>query len=250
MTAGESTTSTARLSLGIMQPYFFPYIGYFDLMNQVDLLVLYDTAQFPQQGWVNRNRILHPVKHWQYLTVPLEKASFVDSFRTRICDVRISASSDWQGDLVDTLEIYSQRAPNFDFAMQLIHGVLSGGDAHIASLDARALTSVARELGIQCDVCRSSELGLSFGASSSATDRLIQICHEFGAERYVNLPGGRSLYTSEAFERAGIELIFTEPPLWEYETPGFEFQQALSIIDVLMWNPVSEVRRRLRNNAD
>src|ERR1700690_3139616 len=99
------------MKLGIMQPYFFPYLGYFHLLHNVDLFIVYDNVQFIKQGWINRNRILHPDRSgWQYFYAPVDRASFHSSFQTPILDVRISDSKPWKQHILGQLDHYKKAA--------------------------------------------------------------------------------------------------------------------------------------------
>ena len=94
------------MKLGIMQPYLFPYVGYFQLMNAVDRWIAFDEIQFIDKGWINRNRILHPdpVKQWQFLTVPLSKRGQFD----KICNISIKEELDWRSQIFGKLTMYKK----------------------------------------------------------------------------------------------------------------------------------------------
>src|SRR5678815_4096817 len=114
------------MKLGIMQPYFFPYLGYFDLIHRVDEWVVFDTAQYIRHGWVNRNRILHPTEGWQYVTVPIQKHLQDIS----ICDVQIVSGGGWRERLERQLHHYRRRAPHYDAVMALVHECLNLPDLY------------------------------------------------------------------------------------------------------------------------
>src|SRR6516164_5585189 len=112
------------VKLGVMQPYLFPYIGYFDLTCRVDRWVVFDTAQYPRHGWVNRNRILHPVRGWQYIIAPVVKHHRA----ARICDVQVIEDRAWCKHIEGQLAHYRRRAPYFDVVMSLVRDCLSVRD--------------------------------------------------------------------------------------------------------------------------
>ena len=101
-----------------MQPYFFPYLGYFDLLYNADLFIVYDTVQYIKQGWINRNRILHQNRAgWQYVSVPLDKGSFKELYRTPIRDVTVTSAGPWQEHIVGQLAHYEKAAPRAGFSL-------------------------------------------------------------------------------------------------------------------------------------
>ncbi|HZE89534.1 MAG TPA: WbqC family protein, partial [Verrucomicrobiae bacterium] len=104
------------MRVGIMQPYFFPYLGYFDLIGHTDAWVVFDTPQYIRHGWVNRNRVLHPSRGWQYVIAPVRKHDRAASIR----DVEVSAAPDWRRRLLAQLEHYRKRAPYFRETMELV----------------------------------------------------------------------------------------------------------------------------------
>ena len=97
------------MKLGIMQPYLFPYLGYFDLIHCTDRWIVFDTAQYIRHGWINRNRILHPTSGWQYFIIPVKK----QSRNTPICDIQVSDNPGWRARVLGQLEHYRKRAPYF-----------------------------------------------------------------------------------------------------------------------------------------
>ena len=228
-----------------MQPYFFPYLGYFDLLRQCDLFVVYDLTQFPKQGWVNRNRVLHPTEDWQYITVPLEKASFTDSYRTTIDKIRVSGNPGWQDGLLQQLAPYQDHAPYFATVYGLLEEVLNSAEPGISKLDMRAIRRVAELLGLDFEMQALSELNIPLSEKASATEKVLQICRALEATTYINLAGGRDLYDADEFEHHGIQLEFTNTTAMNYDTGPFDYQENLSMLDVMMWNPAAAIQEQL-----
>jgi hypothetical protein len=214
-------------------------------MNIVDHWVVYDTAQYPAQGWVNRNRILRLEGGWQFLTVSLDRSSFVDSYRTKIKDVRVSGDVDWREDMKRRLGHYKKRAPYYSFVIDLIERSLSDEEEYIAAIDTTGLSAVADILGINFYFLRSSSLGEVFSETAPAEEKVLDICEAIGAKEYWNLPGGKNLYDEKRFEKAGIRLRFSEAPPLRYACNGYEYIPNLSILDVLMWNKANVVKEYL-----
>jgi hypothetical protein len=227
------------MKVAIMQPYFFPYIGYFQLMDAVDLFVFYDDAQFMKGGWVNRNRILHKgaAAWWTY---PIVR----EDFRLPICERRYAKSAAQLESLKGKLEGAYRRAPCFAEAMPVIAGHLACENDHVSGFNQAHLQGLASMLGIACRFGTSS--AIEHDRTLSGQDRVIELCKRVGATQYFNAIGGRGLYDAAAFADAGIELSFVEPGPVSY--PQFDAPHVpfLSIVDVLMFNTVPQAKALLR----
>ncbi|MCF1365232.1 WbqC family protein [Burkholderia cenocepacia] len=230
------------MRLAIMQPYLFPYLGYFQLAAAVDRFVFYDDVAYIKNGWINRNRILLGGEA-HYLTLPLNGAS---SSR-RILDVRIQPRDRWMSKVLAMLHHAYSRAPQYALAIQLVERVLSTDTDAIGRVASNSVTETCAYLGIETQ----------FIATSTGYDndtlrgqsRVIDICCQEKARRYVNAPGGRALYDSAAFLDAGIDLEFIAPETSPYAQFGMPFVPNLSIIDVLMFNRVDTIRSMLAINT-
>ena len=225
------------MKLAIMQPYFFPYLGYFQLLHAVDRFVVYDDVAFIKQGWVNRNRILINGQP-SYVTVPLKQAS---SFRL-IHEIEIDDSPQnrlWPARLLKTVDNAYRRAPQFDRVFPLIESVLDAGATRVGELARDSVRAVAAHLGLNCEWIDTSA---TYGnADLAGQERVLAICRAERATEYVNAAGGVELYSREEFARAGITLRFLALSPAEYRQFGAPFVPWLSIIDVLMFNTPSEV---------
>lgn len=224
------------MKLAIMQPYFFPYLGYWQLVHAVDKFVVYDDVNYIKGGWINRNRILingHP----SYITVPLHQAS---PFK-RICDTLLQPSMIWREKLVRTIDNTYRKAPGFAEVFPVVEEITRYETDSLSEYLTHQLRSLSTFLGITTEFVATSRC---YGNSElSGQDRIIDICRREGAETYLNLPGGRQLYDAGAFAQEGITLQFIEPVLGPYKHGGSQFVPGLSILDVLMWNPVEDVRK-------
>jgi hypothetical protein len=217
------------MKLGIMQPYFFPYVGYFQLLDAVDKLVFYDDVNFIKGGWINRNFILVDCGPHR-ITVPLAKAS---PFR-QIVDTRPVEGQAWKVKLLRTLRQSYAKAPVFDAIYRLFEDVIWRQHASIADLAIASVRAVLEYLELSTISCRSSDVHRD--KERSGEERVLSICKREGAEAYYNLPGGRSLYHPVVFSRAGVRLVFVEPMQYRYEQFGCRFIPGLSILDLLMFN--------------
>jgi hypothetical protein len=226
------------MDVAIMQPYFFPYIGYFQLMKSVQRFVFYDDAQFMKGGWVNRNRILYEgqPRWWTYPVVH-------DDYRLPISGRRYRRSHENDQSLLGKLDGAYRNAPHHADIRGLVQDSLPADEDVVSSLNQHQLTVLSRRLGITCEFHRSSDLAVD--DALTAEQRVIAICRQLGATRYINSAGGMSLYQRASFEAAGIELAFLQPRPRPYAQLGQAYVPSLSIVDVLMFNPVDAARAML-----
>jgi WbqC-like protein len=222
-----------------MQPYLFPYIGYFQLMHAVDRFVVADDLTFIKQGWINRNRLLingAPA----YFTVPLKRHPADAPINTVDIDDR---GTRWRTRMLKTVENFYRRTPSFDAVFPMVERVIAGPFTKVADLARASLREVCAYLAIPTTVVDSSS---RYGnAHLKGQDRVIDTCRLEGATEYVNAPGGRALYTPQVFLAHGIRLHFVCAELAEYPQFGGPFVPGLSIIDVLMFNTPAAARELL-----
>jgi len=218
------------MRLAIMQPYLFPYVGYYGLINAVDKFVFYDDVSFIKNGWINRNRILLNGKP-HYLTVPLLAASSHKS----ICSTQIQPHLTWQRQCFELLRHAYIRAPHFETTLELIKSVFGEEDNSIAAIARKSVMMTSKALSIDTEFVLSS----SFYSNHhlSGLDRVIDICIREGASEYINLPGGRHLYQEADFSAHGIQLSFMDVCFTSYPQSSTPFVPGLSVIDPLMSIP-------------
>jgi hypothetical protein len=229
------------VKLGIMQPYLFPYLGYFQLMRAVDRFVVYDDVAFIKQGWINRNRILVNGQP-SYFTVPIRHASSFAPIHDTVIDDQ-GQHARWREKTLKTIDNAYRRAPQFGVVFPLVEAVLMRPTNRVAELAVASLRAVAGLLEIPVDWVESSA---RYGnAHLKGEERVLAICRAEGAADYVNAAGGRELYGQDRFEAEGVRLHFLQPRHVEYRQFNHAFVPWLSIIDVLMFNPVETVRTLL-----
>ncbi|PFG53724.1 WbqC-like protein [Marinobacter sp. LV10R520-4] len=212
------------MKIAVMQPYLFPYIGYFQLIYAADLFLIYDDVSYIKQGYINRNSLLSPNGATRF-TVPVPGASS----NKLISDLQFSM------DVTKVLKTIKQsysKAPYFETVFPLIHEILEHEDRSIASVCMKSYETIFSYLRLDKQFKKTSEI--EYDRSDSARDRLIALCHKFKADCYINAPGGRSLYATSDFAEHGVELKFIDSLPVEYDQGGGEFVPNLSIIDVLM----------------
>ena len=214
---------------GIVQPYFFPYYGYFQLINLADHFVFYDDVNFISRGWINRNYILVNKKR-QYITVPCSSKSQ----NKLINEVELSLNSKIRKKLLKTIRFNYSKAPFFDSVFTLIENVLKLDTNKISELSIYSIKSVLEYLNISTETHIASELPIPNDQDRS--ERLIEITKFLGCDNYVNPIGGTELYDKEYFEKFDIKLTFIKPSNIKYNQFDNQFVSNLSIIDVLMFN--------------
>lgn len=227
--------------LGAMQPYFFPYLGYFDLINRSDRWIVFDTPQYMREGWVNRNRILHSHEGWQYIIVPLKK----HSRDTPINQVEAVDFPDWRRKIVNQFTHYRGRAPYYRETVALLEDCLAGQESNLSRLNVRCLGKVCGYLGIRWEPEIFSEMHLSLGLVEESADWALRMAEAVGATEYLNPPGGAALYDAERFARHGIRLCIQENFNFEYECGAYAYIAKLSVLDVLMWVRPAEIKTHL-----
>jgi hypothetical protein len=229
------------MRLGIMQPYLFPYLGYFQLLGSVDKFVVYDDVAFIKQGWINRNRILANGREYRF-TVPLRKVS---SFK-RINEIEVDPRSfaKWLTPFLMTVEQNYRRALYFEPVFELLKGVFAGFEGSIAGLTLRSIMATVKYLELRTPIVGSS--GEYGNDQLAGAQRIIDVCKREGADEYVNPIGGCSLYAREEFSAHGIALRFIRSRPVMYPQFGARFTPDLSIIDVMMFNSPGQIGQLLR----
>lgn len=227
--------------LAIMQPYIFPYLGYFQLVNAVDTFVFYDDVTFIKGGWVNRNNILVN-KQKKLFTIPLEK----QSSNKLICEtfININLYDKWKNKFLRSLEQSYRKSPNFEEIFQLVNDLLNVSNYSMSQLAIKSVVSVSRYLDLQVDF-EASHQTLSNSIHLRAQERVIDMVKKKNANIYINAIGGQELYSKDDFKKEEIDLFFLKASLPEYLQFSDAFVPGLSIIDVLMMNSKAEVKAML-----
>jgi len=229
------------MKLGAMQPYFFPYLGYFDLINCTDRWIVADTVQYMKQGWVNRNRVLKPSGGWQYIIAPTRKHSHT----APIGAIEVNDAADWRRLILRQLEHYRRKAPFYDAVQALVTQGLAARESSLCRLNVAILKNVCARLQMPFEPTYLSELGPDLGAIEQPDDWALRMAQAVGADEYVNPPGGAGLYDVGKFTRAGVKLTIRPLVDLTYDCRPYAFEPCLSIVDVLMWNSAEAVKAYL-----
>lgn len=215
-------------STAIMQPYIFPYLGYFQLIDAVDVFVFYDDVNFIKKGWINRNKIfLNQTEH--LFTVPLRKASQ----NKLIKDIELFSLEEWRVEFLNTLKHAYAQAPYYKIVLNLLDRIFHRPFNTISDLASQSVIEVVSYLGMDVEFQYSST-HYSKVKAANAADRLIEITKLSNASTYVNAAGGRTLYDKSHFQDRGIQLLFVSSNLEESLMKFDKNRYGLSILDILM----------------
>ncbi len=236
------------MRLGIMQPYFFPYMGHFSLIAHTDEWIVFDITQYTPKTWMNRNRILHPQSGWNWVSVPLSNSSIsIKTMDARIQDIQSTGKS-----ILGKLSHYRKTAPYYFEVESIVREVFSSSkdDDSLVHLNLKGLDLICEYIGLpfKRNIC--SEMGLVFPKEIDAGGWALEICSQLGADSYLNPVGGKALFDTTRFKERGIELNFLRSLEFSYETATFPFIPGLSIIDVLMWNDPAKVHHAIKTGVE
>lgn len=222
-----------------MQPYFFPYIGYWQLIDAVDEYVIYDDVNFINRGWVNRNKILINGES-KYINLLLHKASQ----NKLINEIELLKDTSIQIKFLSTLKMAYSKAPYFQSAYPIIEQIINLQETNLSKFLLCQIRTIMEYLHIKTKIWISSEMEKD--NSLKGCEKIRSICKLLGANHYINAIGGKSLYSKDDFQLDGIELQFLKTKNIIYPQFGLEFLENLSIIDVMMFNSVQKIREMLK----
>jgi hypothetical protein len=230
------------MKIAIMQPYFMPYIGYFQLMAAVDKFILLDDVNYIKGGWINRNRILsNAAPAW--MTIPLLGASPNKLIR----EIEIQPDNGWKRKTLTQVKQSYSKAPFCDSTLRHFESWIEIANGNLSSSLYRVLKDLAEILNIGTEIVPSSSIFSKDGLSG--VDRVINICFQTGATHYINAPGGKTLYDSEVFRDRGIFLEFIEPKNPELN-PELLGTENLSILHLIMHMPFSGLKHAVNKNIE
>lgn len=217
------------MKLGIMQPYFVPYIGYWQLLNAVDTYVIYDDVNYINRGWISRNRILIDGRP-AYFHVPMLKASQ----NKKINEIQVNQEIGLKKKNLRTLEMAYKKAPYFQEIFPLAEEIINCGEQVLSQY-------LAYSIGVICDYLEITTKRLMSSAIPKnnelrGQEKILEICRILRADEYYNAQGGQSLYSFPKFQEEKIQLKFLQSGDIRYRQFGNTFEPNLSIIDILMFN--------------
>lgn len=228
------------MTIAIMQPYFFPYIGYWQLINAVDTFVIYDNIQFSKKGWFHRNNILLNNKKTLF-SIPLKK----DSDSLDVVDRFISDGAEKEINKIirQILNAY-KKAPYFKDVFPMIQEIFQNEEKNLFEYIYNSVVKICSYLEIDTKIIISSSIDIDHSLKSQ--DKVIALNKALYATNYINPIGGTELYDFEEFQKENIELCFLESEVPEYKQFNNEFIPYLSIIDIMMFNSKDEIKEMLK----
>ncbi|MFA6984117.1 MAG: WbqC family protein [Sedimentibacter sp.] len=230
------------MKIAIMQPYFLPYIGYYQMIKIVDKFVVYDNIEFTKKGWIHRNRMLQNGKD-VYFTLPLKRdsdyldineRSISDSFKTE------------KNKMLNRVKSNYQKAPYFKNFYPIVEDIFNYNNTNLFKFIFNSIKQINSFLNIDTEILVSSTLGEDLRQLKS-TVKVIEINKRLKSTQYINAIGGRELYSREIFSSHNIKLQFIQSKPVEYKQFNNDFVPWLSILDVLMFNSAEEVNHMLSN---
>lgn len=230
------------MKLAIMQPYFLPYIGYYQLIAAVDVFVVYDNIKYTKKGWINRNRMLMNGQDAMF-SLPLKK----DSDSLDVVQRELAADYSRERLLNQFKGAYSQ-APHFGETFALLERIVLNEECNLFRYIHHALVETCAHLRIDTEIRVSSVIGIDHNLKGQ--EKVLALCRAVGADTYINAIGGTELYSREEFGSQGVELKFIKSRPFSYGQFGATFVPWLSIIDVLMFNSLDAVRECIAVNRE
>lgn len=227
------------MKLAIMQPYFMPYIGYFQLINSVDQFIIYDNIQYTKKGWINRNRILMNGKD-QLITLPIKK----DSDYLNVVERELSES--WDKDknkIINIIKSSYSKSPYFQEVFELLSKCLNNPEKNLFKFIYDSIVLINDYLAIKTPIVISSSINADHTLKSQ--DKVLSLCKAQKADVYINSIGGVELYDKAIFKQNGIKLNFIKSDPIKYKQFNNEFISWLSIIDVMMFNSKEQIQEYL-----
>lgn len=225
--------------VAIMQPYFLPYIGYWQLISSVDEFVVYDNIQYTKKGWFNRNRILEN-GHDRLFTVPIKKGSDFLNVDERFLSDDVTKENNRTLRVIQT---NYRGGPHYGEAYPLLEQCFLSTENNLFEYIYHSIKLINAYLGIHTKITISSHMPIDHNLK--ADKKVLAICKELGADMYVNAIGGMELYSKEEFAESGIELRFIKSKAIEYKQFDEAFVPWLSIIDLLMFNDRATLEQML-----
>jgi hypothetical protein len=251
------------MKLAIMQPYFFPYLGYFQLISAVDKFILYDNLNFIKWGWLTRNRLIVNGKPAFIIVPVLAKSSFI-----KIRDIRINNKAHWKRKILNSIYLSYKKKLYFDVIFPVLEKSINVDVEYLTDLNSSTVRQIAEFLDISTEIVtdvsnyealernlsiRNSDLNAFYLREQNLSDiktiRAISICKNEQAEVFINAIGGQELYDKQVFGRNGINLFFIHTIPYSYKQNSADFFPNMSIIDILM-NCGKAGAQRLLNNHE
>lgn len=230
------------MKIALMQPYFFPYLGYFQLIHSVDEFVIFDQTQYIRRSWITRNRILNAHKESIYINVPVYKAPR----ETKIKDIHINHENNWQEKIIQQLQYY-KNAPNFNEVLEFVRECLNIKIECISQFNTMIIKKTCNLFNINTNITVLSEKLPSIKKANEADEWGIITTKALHGTTYNNAIGGKEFYDPQKYIDNGLDIQFIQPTLKPYNQFNQKFISGLSIIDIMMFNDVDTINKMMEN---
>jgi len=231
------------MKLGIMQPYFFPNVGHYALIAHTEGWVVFDEPQYTPKTWISRNRILHPTNGWNWISIPLSNSTV----HIKIHQAKILSISKAKLSTLGKLAHYKKKAPYYNAVINIINQCfdIADNEKYLVKLNINSLKIVCEYLDIPFKYKICSDLNINFQQHLAPGDWALEICKFLGANEYINPIGGRDLFNVEKYHANSVQIKFLDMEPIVYEPSNFIYIENLSILDVMMWLPPSEIKKHM-----
>lgn len=237
------------MKVAIMQPYFLPYLGYWQLLQEADVFVLFDVVKFKKRSWMPRNRVLHPDpnKEFNYIKLPCNASS-----DTLISDVSIAIGSDWLTQIQGILSVYRRmNAVNYDLVEQFFKRWAFSGEERFTDFIELQIKDLLPILGSKCQLMKATDIEFNHADVRAPGTWALEIAKALKATTYINPYGGADIFDEELYRINGIDLRFLRSHLTEYPQGNRpSFSSGLSIIDKLMFCEQETLRNNIRQDYE
>jgi len=232
------------MKLAVMQPYFFPYIGYFSLIQSVDRFMFFDDVQYIRKSWMGRNRLLNIEKNEPYYIRPdIVKPNYQALFPT----VKLEQNDQWKIKIFEQIKGYKNKAPYYKETLVLLEKIFEKEYENLVDFNCSSIMEISNWLNLRVQFDKYTNHNFWFSEKPDPGTWGFEISKELKATSYINSSGGESFIFHEDFTKAGIKLGFIQPELKKYNQQNDEFITGLSIIDVLLFNGKENTSRLVQN---
>jgi hypothetical protein len=238
------------MSIAIMQAYFFPYIGYFQLINSADTFLIYEHVTFRKKSWITRNRILDKGKIAPiFIRVPIIK----QSSNKLISEVKIDNKTEWRKTIKDLLFYNYKKAPFFDEIYNELIGMIDIEVEDLHTYNSQITQRICTLLDIGTKIIHNNSDCLELennllrnNKNEIKTQRIVELCKQQKVKHYINPIGGIDLYSKKEFNENDLKLSFINTLPFTYNQFGLDHQPYLSIIDVLMHEGIRGTKQLIK----
>lgn len=231
-------------SLAVMQPYFFPYSGYFSLIESADTFIFFDDVQYVRKSWMGRNRLLNLSTGTPFYIRP---GIVKPPYQAPLPSVELEQNSDWKDKLLEQTATYKNDVPFYNETKQLLEEILDHDYKYLVEFNIKSVITIAEKLDLDTRFEKYSDHGFWFDQKPERGTWGLEIAKAVDVDKYINSPGGVSFISADGFSQAGIKLGFIQPGITSYDQNVDKFVPRLSILDVLFFNGIENTKKYVRD---